>query len=137
LGIERPDFVSAFVGINIPLWHKSKQSRKVAEKGFQIERVEAAFHKVQNQVFLKIKELMDEEERTGETLKLIQRGILPQARQSLEAALAGYSVDKVDFLTLLDNQVTLFKWQLKYHKELATYEKNLAELEREVGKELF
>ncbi|MCH8157008.1 MAG: TolC family protein, partial [Nitrospinae bacterium] len=135
--LERPDFFSAFVGINIPLWHKTKQSRKVAEEGFQIDRVQDAYNNLRNRIFLKIKEQMDEEARGSETLDLIEKGILPQARQSLESALAGYPVDKVDFLTLLDNQITLFRWEIKYYRELASYEKTLAELENVVGKSLF
>ena len=46
-------------------------------------------------------------------------------------------MDKVDFLTLLNNQLTLFKWEIKYHRELTGYEKNLAALENMVGKSLF
>ena len=34
-------------------------------------------------------------------------------------------------------QVTLLKWEIKYHRELTDYEKNLAMLENLVGKELF
>ncbi len=134
---DRPDFISGFVGVNIPLWHKSKQSRKVMEQVYKTDMVQETFNDSRNNIFLKIKGITDEEARTGETLSLIKTGILPQARQSLEAALAGYSVDKVDFLTLLNNQVTLFNWEIKYHRELTTYEKNLADLERTVGKDLF
>ena len=134
---ERPDFVSAFVGVNIPIWHKTKQSRKVAEERVHIAQVQESYFDRRNQIYLKIKELMDEQRRTSETLELIGQGILPQARQSLEAALTGYSVDKVDFLTLLDNQVTLFKWEIKYHEELARHEKVLAALEQVVGVDLF
>ncbi len=134
---DRPDFVSAFVGINIPLWHKTKQSRKVAEQGYRVQVAQEGFHKAKNRIFLRIKELMDEEKRGTETLQLIGKGILPQARQSLESAIAGYGVDKVDFLTLLDNQVTLLRWETQYHQELTDYEKNLAELEQVVGKTLF
>jgi outer membrane protein TolC len=134
---DRPDFVSAFVGINIPLWHKTKQSRKVSEESYKVEVVREAYNNSRNQIFLQIKKLMDQEARGAETLLLIQKGILPQARQSLESAMAGYSVDKLDFLTLLNNQVTLFKWEIKYHRELTDYEKTLAQLERTVGKTLF
>ncbi len=135
--VEHPDFFSAFVGVNIPLWHKTKQSRKVAEETYKIDMVNDAYLKARNRVFLKIKELMDEEAKGASRLKLIDKGILPQARQSLESALAGYSVDRVDFLTLLNNQVTLFNWEINYHRELTTYEKALAELEHTVGKGLF
>ena len=127
--IDRPDLVSAFVGINIPIWYKTKQSRRVLETAYKVEMAGETYNKVKNQIFLKIKELVDEEHQGSQTLQLIEQGILPQARQSLESALAGYTVDKVDFLTLLSNQVTLFNWQIKYHRELTDYEKNLAAIE--------
>ncbi len=134
---NRPDFVSAFVGINIPIWYKTKQSKKVAEQSYKVNVAQEAYNKAKNQIFLGIKELMDQEAKSSETLKLIKTAILPQARQSLESALAGYGVDKVDFLTLLNNQVTLLGWEIKYHRELADYEKTLAALEQTVGKSLF
>ena len=135
--IDRPDFVSAWVGINIPIWYKTKQSRRVLETTYKVEMAGETYNKAKNQIFLKIKELVDKERQGGKTLALIEQGILPQARQSLESALAGYSVDKVDFLTLLNNQVTLFKWQIRYHRELTDYEKNLAVIEQSAGKNLF
>ncbi|MCH7623193.1 MAG: TolC family protein [Nitrospinae bacterium] len=134
---NRPDFVSAFVGINIPIWYKTKQSRKVAEQSYRVKVAQEAYNKVRNQIFLGIKKLMDQEAKSSETLTLIKTAILPQARQSLESALAGYGVDKVDFLSLLDTQVTLLNWEIKYHRELADYEKTLAKLEQTVGKSLF
>jgi outer membrane protein TolC len=134
---NRPDFVSAFVGINIPIWYKTKQSRKVAEESYKVDVAQEAYNKARNQIFLGIKKLMDQEAKSSETLKLIKTAILPQARQSLESALAGYGVDKVDFLSLLDTQVTLLDWEIKYHRELADYEQNLANLEQTVGKSLF
>ena len=134
---QRPDFVSAFVGINIPIWYKTKQSRKVVEQSYRVKVAQEAYNKVRNQIFLGIKKLMDQEAKSSETLTLIKTAILPQARQSLESALAGYGVDKVDFLSLLDTQVTLLNWEIKYHRELADYEKTLAKLEQTVGKSLF
>lgn len=134
---DRSDFVSGFVGVNIPIWYKTKQSRKVAEQSYRVDIAQEAYNKARNQIFLNIKKLMDQEAKSSETLKLIKTAILPQARQSLESALAGYGVDKVDFLTLLNNQVTLLDWEIKYHRELADYEKTLAEMEQTVGKSLF
>ena len=98
-----------------------------------IEKQEKAL----NQIFFGIKKLMDQEAKSSETLSLIKTAILPQARQSLESALSGYGVDKVDFLSLLDTQVTLLDWEIKYHRELADYEQTLANLEQTVGKSLF
>ncbi|MFQ5449932.1 MAG: TolC family protein [Nitrospinaceae bacterium] len=134
---DRPDFVSAYVAINIPIWYKTKQRRKVAEESFKIMKIQEAYNDARNQIFLGIKELFEEEIREEQTIELIGKAIIPQARQSLESAVAGYGVDKVDFLTLLDNQITLFNWEIKYQRELASYEKTLANLESVVGKSLF
>lgn len=134
---DNPDFVSAYVGINIPIWFETKQKKKVAEEGYRISRAKETYNKLKNQFFLDIKTVWEEEKKGSQVINLIKKGIIPQARQSLESALAGYGVDKVDFLTLLANQVTLFQWEIKYHRELTDYEKNLAGLENVVGKDLF
>lgn len=135
--MQRPDFVSAFVSINIPIWYKDKQSRKVAEESHKVDVAQEAYKSAKNQVYLQIKENMDELTKNQKLLELIQTGIIPQAKQSLESALAGYAVDKVDFLTLLSNQMTLFNWEVKYHRELTDYEKSLARMEHIVGKTLY
>ncbi|MFQ6093462.1 MAG: hypothetical protein ACE5OR_12465 [bacterium] len=39
----------------------------------------------------------------------------------------------MDFLTLLDNLITLLNYELKYYQELVSFEKALARLEEVVG----
>ncbi|MGP0564867.1 MULTISPECIES: TolC family protein [unclassified Nitrospina] len=133
---DHPDFVSGFVGVNIPIWQKTKQDRKVAEENYRISVLRESYRKVRNKIFMEIKMMMDKEKKNREIIQLVKTGIIPQAKQSLESALAAYSVDKVDFLTLIDNQVTLLNWEIKYHRELTQYEQNLAALESLVGKSL-
>jgi outer membrane protein TolC len=69
-------------------------------------------------------------------MSLYQKGIIPQTRLSLESAISGYQVGTVDFLTLLDNLVTLFSFELEYHNQLADYEKALARIEELSGIDL-
>lgn len=134
---DHPDFVSGYVGINIPIYQKTKQDRKVAEENYRILVMQEGYRKSRNNIFMEIKMLMDKEKKSDELIKLIKTGIIPQAKQSMESALSAYSVDKVDFLTLIDSQVTLLNWEIKYHRELTNYEQNLATLESVVGKSLF
>jgi outer membrane protein TolC len=136
---DHPDFVSGFIGVNIPIWFATKQRKKVAEENYRILTAKDSLNAAKNDVFLKIKIqlILDKEVKSRKLINLIKTGIIPQARQSLESALAGYSVDKVDFLTLIDNQVTLLKWEIKYHRQLTDYEQNLAALEHVVGQPLF
>lgn len=135
--MEHPDFVSGFIGVTIPIWFATKQKKKVAEEHYRIETAKKSYSVARNDVFLKIQLIVDKEIKGRSLISLIKTGIIPQARQSLESALAAYSVDKIDFLTLIDNQVTLLKWEIKYHRELTDYEQNLAALEHVVGQPLF
>jgi outer membrane protein, heavy metal efflux system len=134
---DHPDFVSGFIGVNIPIWFTSKQKKKVAEENYRILAAKDSYNAARNDVFLKIKLILDKEVKSRKLISLIKSGIIPQARQSLESALAAYSVDNIDFLTLIDNQVTLLKWEIKYHRQLTDYEQNLAALEHVVGQRLF
>jgi outer membrane protein TolC len=134
---EHPDFVSGFIGVNIPIWFATKQRKKVAEENYRILTAKDSYNAARNDVFLKIKLILDKEIKGQKLISLIKTGIIPQAKQSLESALAAYSVDKIDFLTLIDNQVTLLKWEIKYHRQLTDYEQNLSALEHVVGQPLF
>ena len=134
---DHPDFVSGFIGVNIPIWFATKQRKKVAEENYRVLTAKDSYNAARDDVFLKIQLILDKEIKTRNLINLIKTGIIPQARQSLESALSAYSVDNIDFLTLIDNQVTLLKWEIKYHRQLTDYEQNLAALEHVVGQPLF
>ncbi|MBI3599546.1 MAG: TolC family protein [Nitrospinae bacterium] len=139
LGQEKNNMnsVSGKFSLNIPLWYKTKQDKKVVEESYNINSAKERYNAAKNDIFLKIKEIMAEEEKGRRLIELFLSGIIPQATQSLSFALAGYQVNKVDFLTLLDNQITLFNYQVQYERVLSDYERKLAELEAVVGKRLF
>jgi outer membrane protein TolC len=48
----------------------------------------------------------------------------------------GYQTDKVDFLTLVNNQITLFNYELDYCRVISDYNKDLANLEYVTGIQL-
>ena len=76
-------------------------------------------------------------ERVERQLNLYKTGIIPQASLQIHSAQSAYRVNKADFMTLLDSQMTLYKYELEYHQALSEYEKNVASLEAIVGKRLF
>jgi hypothetical protein len=43
----------------------------------------------------------------------------------------------VDFITLVNNQITLYNYEIDYYRALTAYEKKVAELEAVVGRRLF
>ncbi|MDY6861960.1 MAG: TolC family protein [Thermodesulfobacteriota bacterium] len=137
LNNSRPDFYSGFVGINIPIWYKTKQNRKVKETEYNISSVISRYKATQNDLQFEISKLLAEIDQNSHLLDLYQGGIIPQANHTLDSSIAGYQVGTIDFLTLLTNLLTLYKYELEYYKVLTDREKNLADLELAAGKCMF
>jgi outer membrane protein, heavy metal efflux system len=134
---HRSDTFSFMVGFTVPLWFHSKQNRKVKETLALVEETRAHQDAVKNEIFFGIKDIGERERRGAKLIDLYKNNIIPQAQASLDSARAGYEVGNVDFMTLIENQITLFDYQLSYHEVLASYEKDLAEIESVVGRRLF
>ncbi len=135
--MKRRDMLSAMVEINIPIFYKSKQERKVAETRADIQTLEAQYRAMKNEINFMIIDLASMLQRTERQLELYKTGIIPQASLQVSSAMSAYRVGKADFMTLLDSQITLYRYQLEYHQALTEYEKNVASLEAIIGKLFF
>ena len=135
--VSGSDFFSVGVMLTLPVHRGRKQDSKVAEARERVREAEARIEAEIRELALRIEELHIGAETHMEEMALFRDVIIPQADQSLAAATAGYQVDEVDFLTLLDNQMTLLEFEIDYHRYLSQYEKTLAHLEAVVGRRLF
>ena len=131
------DFLSLGVVVNLPVYRGRKQDQQVLEAQLGRKTAEAQYETMKQQIFLQVQQLYIDIQTHREEVVLFHTAIIPQADQSLSAAMAGYQVDKVDFLTLLDSQVKLFDFEIAYFRHLIAREQSLAELEAVVGKRLF
>lgn len=131
---DRPDVFSFIVGFKVPLWFKNKQNKKVSESFSLLEEAKAQHEAVKNAIFYQIHDLVAKTQRTSRLIDLYQTGFIPQATQSLNAAVAAYEVGNIDFLALIDSQITLCNFETQASEMLAEYEKEIAELEMIVGK---
>lgn len=131
---RRADVITAMVAFNLPLWYRSKQERKVAEFQKEIRSIQDQITAATNEIRLLVSEKLIEIERAERQLELLKTGIIPQATLSLDSAMSAYRVNKVDFINLLDNLMTLFKYEIKYYRLLTEHRKNIAEIEAAVGK---
>jgi outer membrane protein TolC len=132
--VERPDFLSASVSAPIPLWKKRKQDQEAAEKEAQKAVAKLTSEDVEAKLVARVEMFLADAKRLDSQIVLLETGIIPQARQSLESARAGYRTGKVDFLTLVNNQITLFKLEIRLARLRADYFKILAALDRISGK---
>ncbi|MFC2088198.1 TolC family protein, partial [Calditrichota bacterium] len=125
---NHPDFISGLLSINIPLYAGSKQSKKVQEAALMHEAAKYSFNDAVNKMRNNVKVIADEIQKNKDLSDLYQNGILPQAQQALESAIAAYRTDKVDFITLLNNQLTLLNHEMEYYKILSDHNSNLSDL---------
>ncbi|MDD2904198.1 MAG: TolC family protein [Syntrophales bacterium] len=136
--VNRPqaDFFTTTFMFDLPIWHASKIKPKIREqvnrKGAAREAYQAAWDKEA----AAIKDRYARLERLSHQITLYEKGIIPQARQAASTSLADYSVGRLDFARLYQNQIAAFNAELALQEYLKEYEENWAALEWLVGQEL-
>ena len=135
--MKRRDMLTGMMEMNIPIFYKSKQDRKVAETKAEILGAEAQYRAMKNEVLFMIADMSSMIQRVERQIDLYKTGIIPQASLQINSAMSAYRVNKADFMTLLDSQMTLYKYELEYHQALTEYEKNVASMGAAIGRQLF
>ena len=131
-----PDLVSGSVFVSIPLWHRTKEDKKVDEERAGVLAARQQYDSLRDDLFFRLKDAVLELQRYDNQIDLFRTGLIPQAQAALQSAIAAYSVNKVDFETLIDNQITLYNYEIKYYSLLADYENTIAGIEAAVGRQL-
>lgn len=91
---------------------------------------------MENEIRLALKQHHVNMTTARRAIQLYRHSLLPQARQSLEAAAAGYRAGTVDFLTYIDAERTLLRFQLEEERALRDFRSAVAKLEKRVGQRL-
>jgi outer membrane protein, heavy metal efflux system len=135
MGGDGADMYSLGVTFNLPV-RKERREAMLAESSSEMAMAAEELNATTNSIEAGIADLLAQMERRRQLVELYKTGIIPQAEQSLESATIGYRVSKVDFLTLLDNRVTLFNYEHMYFDSLSDYQVKRAQLEALIGTDL-
>jgi outer membrane protein, heavy metal efflux system len=135
MGSDGADMYSLGVTFNLPV-RKARREAMLAESTSEMTMAAEELNASMNSIASGIAELLAQMERLTKLADLYKNGIIPQAEQSLESATIGYRVNKVDFLTLLDNRSTLFNYEHMYYDSLTDYQVKKAQLEALIGASL-
>jgi len=111
--MRRSDVVSAEVMFDIPLYHKTKQDKMISQSLLEADKMRLDIEAERLKLRRDIAELMEVQRKNEKLVDLYNTRLLPQAQQSVDAALSAYRVNKVDFRWLVMNQITLFNYQLQ------------------------
>lgn len=132
------DGFGGVVSINLPFafWTKPKYEAGVREA--MAHRKVAQFKKrtLENQTRFQVQDLVAQITAKRKILDLYKTTVLPQAKLTLRAAVAGYRTDRTDFLDLISADRALLAYQLEFVRVLVDGKQLLAELERVVGMDL-
>ena len=127
---------SVMLGFSIPLFAGSRQLKMRDEAEAMREMTRADLTRMHAEVSARIDELVANLDRNRTLIELYRTDVLPQANANVQSAFSSYRVGQVDFMTLVDAQMTANR----YKQELATlvteYGADIAELEMTVGREL-
>lgn len=134
-GQQRADFLSLKLSMNIPIFAATKQRKAVAQRSSELMEQRYALQDQWNKVRAEISTAYSDFHRAKNQVVLFKSGIVPQARQTVASMLAGYQVNKVDFLNLVRSQITLYNYETQYWKALTEANQALAQLTAVVGKE--
>lgn len=131
-----PDYYMATAEIKLPVYFGRKQRLGVEEAQARFQESRQNYEATRQDLVFEAKDQYFTAVTSEKLLALYQSGIIPQSSVSLESSLAGYEVGSVDFLTLLNNAVTLLNFEMQYYEELTKHEQALTRLEPLLGVEL-
>ncbi len=130
--VDGDDFIGANVTVRLPV-NRRKWRSQVAERDALLRRSHAEYRQARAQLRDSLRARYADLQRADREVMLVETGLLPQARQSLDSSRAGYEVDKVDFLSLIDSQVRLLNAQLRLERATADRRSSFAALEASLG----
>lgn len=127
-GMRRDDMVSFTVAISLPVWRQNKLDPKLAEAQALRDQAVSTYRAQESELRMRLRQQIAIAEQSQRTLRVYDTSILPQSHLTVEAALSAYRVARVDMLTLLDNQMAIFGFELSRAQTLASYHKAIAEI---------
>ena len=136
LGMGTERMGSAMIGFSLPIHAGSRQLAMRREASAMASMSRAELLDLEASVDGSIAMQLAELERARTLTALYREEVIPEAGAMVESAFASYRVGSVDFMTLVDAQMTLNRYEGELYQLLGDYGKAVAALESVVGREL-
>ncbi len=132
MGSEGDDMYSLGVSFNLP-FQRERRHAMLAEAEAENRMARQDLAMLKNQIRFDVADALARMERSRKMVELYREGLLPQAENSVESALAAYQVGKADFMNVLDSQMKLNNFERDYYEAIAEHQMQRAILEATVG----
>lgn len=133
---QRPqynDMGTVMVGFSLPIWAASRQLPRRREMA-DLKAMEAAkAQDLYNETFVELTEARADVERARQLSGLYATAIIPQAKASVASALSAYRVGRVDYMALVDNEMTVNRYEIADVELAAQYRAGVARIDAMLG----
>ncbi|MDH4108638.1 MAG: TolC family protein [Gammaproteobacteria bacterium] len=133
--MDRSDFLSVMFTVTVPIFAGDKQNKAVEQRTHEVTQQNFALSDTLRRVESEVARSIAEYDAARDQVSLLETAIIPQAQQTVASMLAGYQVNQVDFLNLLNTQLTLYNAQINYWDSLSNAKQALARLAVATGTE--
>jgi outer membrane protein TolC len=113
-GIDRPDFLSAMIMVDIPLFTGNRQDKRVSSK---LKKVSASKNNLDDTLKVLNTKLEKSHKRLiwlKQRMDHYNKVLFPRAEENSQAALLAYQSDRSDFLSVIKARIIEFKTQLQF-----------------------
>ncbi len=123
------DMWSLSVGVNLPIFLRSRQQEAVYEAQASLRQSEQELKAARFSVMSSIRDNFAMVKAAEGLMDLYKRGLIVKSRQDFELALSGYVTGRVEAITVITRLKSLLDYELLYHERFAEREKAIARLE--------
>jgi len=120
-------------GVRVPIYRKRKQQPELAQAEADQNRARSEYEMQSQHVAFDLRQQYLDAEKSEELLKIYREGLIPQARAELQAGLAAYQSNRLDFQALLNSFLDVLKLDEEYWQTLSQHETSLSQIEGITG----
>ena len=129
------DPVVLMFSMNLPIWRESYKAGERQAKA-NVRKISYKKVEVENTLLAQAAQVLYDFEDSDRKSRLYEDTLIPKAEELLQASEAAYQGGTVDFLSLIDAQRTLLKFELQHERAVTDNQQKLAKLEMLAGGEL-
>ena len=120
-------------GVSLPVFYKTKQNYAIIEAAKKEQNSEKMYESMFRNLQAELKEAHLTAQAADDLINLYAKTIIPQANSALESASSNYEVGKTDFLTIINNLITVLDYRMNYYEQLASFHKATAIIHKLAG----
>jgi outer membrane protein TolC len=129
------DPVILMFSMNIPLWRDKYKAAEQQAKA-NVRKIQSQRTDTENKLLSKVFEVLYDIEDSQRKTYLYGDVLVSKAQELVQASEIAYKAGTIDFLSLIDAQRMLLKYELDYERAVTNYQQKFAELQMLIGTEL-